>query len=308
VAETVVVHEVGLRDGLQNQPRLVPLESKLAMLDALIEAGCRSIEATSFVSPKAVPQMADAAELYARLPRDAGINFEALVPNERGYDRAVECGVTTVALVLAATDTFNRKNINMSLDKAVAVNEAVIGRAKADGIRARSYISVATACPYEGPTPPEVVFDLTARMINAGADEVVISDSIGAGNPNQMQFLFETLARRYGPEMFAGHFHDTRGMGLTLTWVALQCGIRKFDSSIGGLGGCPFAPGATGNLATEDLVFMLNEAGFETGMTLDGLSRAVKVAEEATAQSLGGSIMGWYRAQAARKESASRQP
>jgi len=180
VAETVVVHEVGLRDGLQNQPRLVPLESKLAMLDALIEAGCRSIEATSFVSPKAVPQMADAAELYARLPRDAGINFEALVPNERGYDRAVECGVTTVALVLAATDTFNRKNINMSLDKAVAVNEAVIGRAKADGIRARSYISVATACPYEGPTPPEVVFDLTARMINAGADEVVISSQAQA--------------------------------------------------------------------------------------------------------------------------------
>lgn len=303
MAEKVVVHEVGLRDGLQNQPRLVPLEGKLAMLDALIAAGCRSIEATSFVSPKAVPQMADAAELYARLPKDPAINFEALVPNERGYERAVACGATTVALVLAATDTFNRRNINMSLEKAVAVNEAVIRRAKDNGIRARSYISVATACPYEGPTPPEVVFGLIGRMMDAGADEIVVSDSIGAGNPGQLQFIFETLVRRYGAEVLAGHFHDTRGMALTLTWVALQCGIRKFDSSIGGLGGCPFAPGATGNVATEDLVFLLNDSGFDTGISLDGLAAAVAVAEEATAQPLGGRIMGWYRAQAARKAS-----
>ena len=234
--------------------------------------------------------MADAAAIFARLPQDRGAGYEALVPNEKGYERAVEAGVTTVALVLATTDTFNRRNINMSLDEAIRVNEAVIRRAKADGIRARSYLSVVAACPYEGVVPPETVFDLAARMFDAGADELALGDSTGAGTPPQMAHLFETLAHRYGPERLAGHFHDTRAMGLTLTWVAIECGIRKFDSSIGGLGGCPFAPGATGNLATEDLVFMLAEAGFETGIDVGGLRRAVAIAEELTGQTLGGRI------------------
>ena len=296
MSDIVTVHEVGLRDGLQNQPRIVPTEGKLRLLDALLDAGLRSVEAASFVSPKAVPQMADAAALFARLPGDRGINYEALVPNEKGYERAVEAGATTIALVLAATDTFNRRNINMSLDDATRVNEAVIKRAVSDGIRARSYLSVVAACPYEGTTPPEVIFDLAARMFDAGADELALGDSTGAGNPAQMTHLFETLARRYGPERLAGHFHDTRAMGLTLTWVAIECGIRKFDSSIGGLGGCPFAPGATGNLATEDLVFMLTEAGFETGIDLDGLRRAVAVAEDLTGRSLGGRITPFLQA------------
>ncbi len=300
----VTIHEVGLRDGLQNQPRTVPTDGKLALLDALLDAGLRSIEAASFVSPKAVPQMADAAELWARLPQDRGTNYEALVPNEKGYERAVEAGVRTVALVLAATDTFNRRNINMSLDEAVSVNETVIKRANREGVRARSYISVAAACPYEGPTPPETVFGLVDRMFEAGAAEVAIGDSTGAGNPAQMQHLFGTLARRYGAERLAGHFHDTRAMALTLTWVALECGIRKFDSSIGGLGGCPFAPGATGNLATEDLVFMLNEAGYDTGVDVAGLRKAVKVAEGLTEQSLGGRITSWYVGQEAKLQKA----
>ena len=290
MSDFVTVHEVGLRDGLQNQPRVVPTDGKLRLLDALLDAGLRSVEAASFVLPKAVPQMADAAELFARLPRRPGVGYEALVPNERGYERAAAAGVKTVALVLAATDSFNRRNINMSLEEATRINEAVIARAKADGLGARSYLSVVAACPYEGVTPPELVLELAARMFDAGADEVALGDSTGAGTPTQMAFLFETLARRYGPERLAGHFHDTRAMGLTLTWVALQCGIRKFDSSIGGLGGCPFAPGATGNLATEDLVFMLTEAGFETGVDVARLRRAVTVAEELTGQSLGGRI------------------
>ena len=305
MSDVVTVHEVGLRDGLQNQPRIVPTEGKLRLLDALLDAGLRSVEAASFVSPKAVPQMADAAALFAHLPRNRGVTYEALVPNERGYERAVEAGATTIALVLAATDTFNRRNINMSLDEAIRVNEAVIKRAAADGIRARSYLSVIAACPYEGTTPPEVVLDLAARMFDAGADELALGDSNGAGNPAQMSHLFETLTRRYGPERLAGHFHDTRAMGLTLAWVAIECGIRKFDSSIGGLGGCPFAPGATGNLATEDLVFMLTEAGFETGIDLDGLRRAVAVAEGLTGRSLGGRITPFLQSRDQRLEKAS---
>jgi len=301
MAERVVVHEVGLRDGLQNQPRIVPVEGKLELLDALIAAGVRSIETTSFVSPKAVPQMADAAELCARIPRRADVNYEVLVPNEKGYERAVAAGAPTIALVLAATDTFNRRNINMSLDQAIAVCLTVIARARVDGVKPRVYIAVAPACPYEGNTPDDVVFTLAARLFDAGAAEIAVADSIGAGNPAQIGRLFETLARRHGPERLAAHFHDTRGLALTHTWVALQCGIRKFDSSIGGLGGCPFAPGATGNLATEDLVFMLNEAGFETGIDMMALRAAVGVAEAKVGHPLGGRIMGWYRSQEQRQ-------
>jgi len=301
MAETVIVHEVGLRDGLQNQPRFVPVEGKLELLNALIAAGGRSFEATSFVSPKAVPQMADAAELYARLPTTHGPNFEALVPNEKGYERAVAAGAKTIAVVVAASDTFNRRNINMSLDEATAVCETVVRRTKREGFRSRAYVSAVAACPYEGVVPPERVFRLTAAMFDAGADEVAISDTIGAGNPAQIEHLFDVTTRRHGPGRIAGHFHDTRGMGLTLAWCALKTGVRKFDSSIGGLGGCPFAPGASGNLATEDLVFMLNEAGFDTGIDVEKLRPAIAVAERLTGQSLGGRITGFLRSRDARR-------
>jgi hydroxymethylglutaryl-CoA lyase len=301
MTERVTVHEVGLRDGLQNQPRLVPVEGKLELLDALLTAGGRSFEVTSFVSPKAVPQMADAADLYARLPARPGINYEALVPNEKGYERAVAAGAKTIAVVVAASDTFNRRNINMSLDEASTVCATVIKRAKREGKGARAYISTIAACPYEGVIPPERVFALTAAMFDAGADEVALGDTIGAGNPAQIEHLFETATKRHGPERIAGHFHDTRGMGLTLAWCALKAGVRKFDSSIGGLGGCPFAPGASGNLPTEDLVFMLNESGFETGIDVETLRHAIAVAERLTGQTLGGRISGYLRAQDARR-------
>jgi len=302
MGEHVTVNEVGLRDGPQNQPRIVPVEGKFAMLDTLVTAGVRSFEATSFVSPKAVPQMADASELFGRLPSANGTNYEALVPNMKGYERAVAAGAKTISLILGATDTFNRKNINMSLAETVAVCVAVIERARHDDIKPRAYISCATACPYEGRFSSDVVFELTARMFDAGAHDVIVADSIGAGNPVQITHLFGTLVGRYGAERLAGHFHDTRGLGLALTWAALECGIRTFDSSIGGLGGCPFAPGATGNLATEDLVFMLEESGFETGIDMDGLRAAVAVAEAEVGQSLGGRIMTWYRSQEQRQQ------
>ncbi|PPR23754.1 MAG: Hydroxymethylglutaryl-CoA lyase YngG, partial [Alphaproteobacteria bacterium MarineAlpha10_Bin1] len=194
MSDKVIINEVGLRDGLQNQPRHVPVEGKLEILDALIDAGVRSVEATSFVSPKAVPQMADAAELYGRLPLDKGVTYQALVPNEKGYERAVASGAKTIALVLASTEQMNVKNIGMSLERATEVNIAVIKRAKREGIIPRSYISTAVGCPYEGDVAPEVVFDLTARMFEAGAVEVAVADTIGSGNPAQVKFIFETLA------------------------------------------------------------------------------------------------------------------
>jgi len=280
----------------------VPVEGKLKILDALIDAGVRSVEATSFVSPKAVPQMADAAELYGRLPLDKGVTYQALVPNEKGYERAVASGAKTIALVLASTEQMNVKNIGMSLERATEVNIAVIKRAKREGIIPRSYISTAVGCPYEGDVAPEVVFDLTARMFEAGAAEVAVADTIGSGNPAQVKFIFETLANRYGPDRLAAHFHDTRGLALANTWAALECGIRTFDTSIGGLGGCPFAPGATGNVATEDVVHMVERSGFETGIDVEKLRKAVKIAADYTGQALGGRVLSWIESQERRKQ------
>ncbi len=302
MSDKVIVNEVGLRDGLQNQPRHVPVEGKLEMLNSLIAAGVSSIEVTSFVSPKAVPQMADASELYGRLPLDKGVNFEALVPNEKGYERAVAAGAKTVALVLASTEEMNQKNIGMSLERATEVNIAIIKRANREGIKPRSYISTAMGCPYEGDVAPEVVFDIAARMFEAGAAEAAVADTIGSGDPAQVKFIFETLAKRYGPERLAAHFHDTRGLALANSWVALECGVRKFDTSIGGLGGCPFAPGAAGNVATEDVVHMLERSGFTTGIDIAGLRKAVAVAEKHTEQKLGGRVLSWIESQERRKQ------
>ena len=301
MSDKVTVNEVGLRDGLQNQLRHVPVEGKLAILDALIAAGVRSVEVTSFVSPKAVPQMAAAAELYGRLPLDKGVTYEALVPNEKGYERAVAAGAKTISLVLASTEEMNQKNIGMSLERATEVNITVIKRANSEGIKPRSYISTAVGCPFEGDVAPEVVFDLASRMFEAGAAEVAVADTIGSGDPAQVKFIFETLANRYGADRLAAHFHDTRGLALANTWAALECGVRKFDTAIGGLGGCPFAPGATGNVATEDVVHMLERSGFETGIDLEGLRKAVAVAEKYTEQKLGGRSVTWIESQERRR-------
>ena len=298
MVETVLINEVGLRDGLQIQPQFVPTAGKLELCRALIDAGVREIEATSFVSPKAVPQMADAGELFPALPVRAGVHYSALVPNEKGYERARAAGANAIALVIATTETFNRRNINMSFAEALAVNQAVIARARADGVHARAYISGAFVCPYEGVTPLARLLDVTERLLDAGADEVGIADTIGAGHPKQCQEIFSAVVGRWGPERFSAHFHDTRAMGLVLAWVALREGIRKFDSSIGGLGGCPFAPGAAGNLATEDLVFMLEQSGYRTGIDVAGLRTAVAVAERLLGRPLGGRITPWWLSQA----------
>lgn len=302
--ERIHITEVGLRDGLQNQPQLVSTSDKLRLATALMDAGIRQLEAVSFVHPKAVPQMADAAEVTAGLPQRADMDYMALVPNLKGYERAKAAGYKNVAVVVASTDTFNLRNIKMSRAEAEASCHEVIRQARADGMAVRAYISGALACPYEGKTPVHIVHELCASMIAAGATDIAISDTIGAGNPKQVGAILRPLVREHGADIFSLHLHDTRGTALVNAWAGIECGLRHFDASIGGLGGCPFAPGATGNVATEDLVYLLHEAGFDTGIDLEKLYTAVAIAEAITAQTLGGKILQWRRSQERRAQAA----
>jgi len=263
----------------------------------LVHAGIRHIEATSFVSPKAVPQMADAAELLSRVPQREEIDYSVLVPNLKGYDRAVAAGARSMAVVLSCTDTMNRRNINMSLDQTLAVSCDVINRASRDGVTARAYLAVAFECPFEGPTPMDTVMLLAEQVAAAGACEIIIADTIGAADPISVHRCFQTLLRVFDRTKLSAHFHDTRGLGCANAFAALQAGIRKFDASIGGLGGCPFAPGAAGNVPTEDLVHMLEAGGYSTGIDLQLIGEAVSVAESCTGQSLGGRWLKWKRSQ-----------
>lgn len=295
--DKILINEVGLRDGLQMQPDFVPTARKLDLAAALRAAGVTSFELSSFVSPKAVPQMADAAEVFAAMPAGDGVAYWALVANERGYDRAVAAGARHIALVLSVTDTMNRKNINKTVAESAAEYTGLLARCAADGIANRVYLSAAFACPYEGTVPAQVVVDWTDRMLAAGAAEIVVSDTIGAGTPDQCQDLLARLVDRWPPQTFALHLHDTRAMALTLAWIGVQHGLRTFDSSIGGLGGCPFAPGAAGNVATEDLVFMFNNSGFDTGIDIAGLRRAVGLAGDITGVDLGGRITKYLKSQ-----------
>ncbi|PCJ45106.1 MAG: hydroxymethylglutaryl-CoA lyase [Moraxellaceae bacterium] len=307
----VVITEVGLRDGLQNQPNPVSTQQKLAMADALIQAGITHIEATSFVHPKWVPQMADAADVMAGFAAQQrqNLNISVFVPNMKGYQLAKLSGANSVGVVVATTDSFNLKNMNMTTDEAATVCEQVIEQAKIDGIQTRAYIAGSCVCPYEGKMPIEVTLNLAERMIATGADEISIADTVGGGNPQQIIDILTPLIQQYGPDRFSLHLHDTRGQALAMAWAGLTLGIRRFDSSIGGLGGCPFAPGASGNVATEDLVYMLEEAGFNTGIQLDKLKIAIEVAAQATGQSLGGSIYRWMLSQEKRQQhKASTEP
>ena len=292
--EFVTVNDVGPRDGLQNEALAVAPVQRARLVRCLLDAGVPAIEAVSFVSPAAVPNMAGADEVVAAIDLDAG-DISALVPNLRGYEMARASGVRNIAIVLSATDTMNRKNINMDLATSIRVSEDILGRAQRDGIRPRAYLSVAVECPYEGTVDPAVVDDLAARMFAAGAQEVIVADTIGAANPRQIKTLFGRLVDAYGAARLAAHLHDTRALALANTWQALECGIRKFDASIGGLGGCPFAPGAAGNLATEDLVSLLHQAGFETGIDAAKLLAAVDLVAELVGHPAGGRSVAWQR-------------
>lgn len=290
--EQVIVNDVGPRDGLQNDSTLVTPGDRVRLINSLLDAGVRSIEAASFVSPKAVPKMANADQVFAALNQEAA-NFSALVPNLKGYELAKKAGARSVAVVLSATETMNQKNINMSLDQTISVCKEIVAQALRDGITPRSYLSVAVECPYEGMVEEQVIEDLSAMMFKAGAKEVIVADTIGAANPAQVKSLFTRLVSAFGATTISGHFHDTRAMALANTWQALECGIRKFDASIAGLGGCPFAPGASGNLATEDLVLMLNDAGLDTGIDLNKLLRSVELTGQLVQHPVGGRSMAY---------------
>ncbi len=290
--EQVIVNDVGPRDGLQNDSTLITPEDRVRLINSLLDAGVTSIEAASFVSPKAVPKMANADQVFAALNQEAA-NFSALVPNLKGYELAKKAGARSVAVVLSATETMNQKNINMSLDQTISVCKEIVAQALRDGITPRSYLSVAVECPYEGMVEEQVIEDLSAMMFKAGAKEVIVADTIGAANPAQVKSLFTRLVSAFGATTISGHFHDTRAMALANTWQALECGIRKFDASIAGLGGCPFAPGASGNLATEDLVLMLNDAGLDTGIDLNKLLRSVELTGQLVQHPVGGRSMAY---------------
>ncbi len=275
--DTVRITEVGPRDGLQNEKVVIPTEAKVAYITALADSGLRVIEAGAFVSPKWVPQMADTAEVYREIPKDPGVDYPVLVPNMKGLDRAIEAGVKSISIFTAASDTFNKRNINMTIDESFANYAPVAARARHEDMRVRGYISTAFGCPYEGDVAPERVLEVAARLLDLGCYEVSVGDTIGVGTPMQVQGVIGMLLQVIPASKLAMHFHDTRGTALANTLAALEMGIAGFDASSGGLGGCPYAPGASGNLATEDLIYMLDRMGIETGVSLDRLVAASSI-------------------------------
>ncbi len=275
--ESVKIVEVGARDGLQNEKVTIPTDAKVEFITALADTGLRVIEAGAFVSPKWVPQMADTAEVYANIPKDPGVEFPVLVPNMKGLDRAIEAGVKSIAIFTAASDTFNKRNINMTIDESFESYAPLAARAHSEKMRIRGYVSTGFGCPYEGDVPPEKVLEVSARLLDLGCYEVSVGDTIGVGTPMQAQGVIGMLLQVIPSSKLAMHFHDTRGTALANTLAALEMGIATFDASAGGLGGCPYAPGASGNLATEDLVYMLERMGIDTGVNLDRLVAASSI-------------------------------
>ena len=270
-ADRVRIVEVGPRDGLQNEKTIVPTATKVELVDRLSRTGLRSIEATSFVSPKWVPQLADAAEVYAAIHRVDGISYPVLVPNEQGYARARAVGAEEVAVFSAASEAFNRKNINASIDESIDRFRPVLEHAKADGVRVRGYVSTVLGCPYQGDVPLADVVRVAERMHAAGCYEISLGDTIGIGTPKSARAMLRAVAAVVPMSALAIHFHDTRGQALANVLACLEEGVAVIDSAVSGTGGCPYAKGATGNLASEDLVYMLEGMGIDTGIRLDKL-------------------------------------
>lgn len=296
MTEKVIINDVGPRDGLQNQSVILSPQQRLRLIHKLLEAGVRHIEVGAFVSPKAVPAMAGTDIVAAGLP-EGDFGFSALIPNRKGYELAKAAGITTMGLVIAASNTMNEKNVRMTTEQALVVCEDVLTQAKGDGMKVIAYVATAWECPFEGLTDEQVVVDIVGKLLSYGAQEVILADTIGAASPGQVKSLMGELVAAYGADKLSCHFHDTRGMGVADVYAAVECGIRKFDASIGGLGGCPFAPGASGNVATEDVVLMLNQMGFETGIDLAKLSEAADLAAELTGNCDGGNASRWIKRQ-----------
>jgi hydroxymethylglutaryl-CoA lyase len=270
--ERVTIWEVGPRDGLQNEAGTVPVETKVEFLARLADAGLSTIEATSFVHPQWVPQLADAEELLTRAARRAGVRYPVLVPNERGLDRALAHGVDTIAIFGSATETFASKNLNRTVDESLAMFAPVVARARAEGLDVRAYVSMCFGDPWEGDVPIAQVVSAGTRLLDLGCSQLSLGDTIGVGSPGHVRALLAAFADAgVGADRLAVHFHDTYGQALANTLAALEAGVTTVDASAGGLGGCPYAKNATGNLATEDLVWMLDGLGIETGVDLGRL-------------------------------------
>ncbi len=270
----VTLYEVGPRDGLQAEKQIVSAADKIAVIDRLSASGLSQIEAASFVSPKWVPQMADATEVMTGITRRAGVAYPVLTPNMQGYDAARAAGADVVAIFGAASESFSQKNINCSIAESLARFEPVCARAKEDGVKVRGYVSTVIACPYEGPIKPEAAADVAAKMLDMGCYEISLGDTIGVGTPADVQRLFDVVLKRVPADRLAVHFHDTYAQALANILTSLDYGVATVDSSVGGLGGCPYAPGASGNVASEDVLYMLNGLGIATGVDIDQLVAA----------------------------------
>jgi isopropylmalate/homocitrate/citramalate synthase len=272
--EHVTIYEVGPRDGLQNEKLVVPTETKVRYIDLLTRAGLPAIEATSFVSPKAIPQLADAAAVMTGIKRGTGTRYPVLVPNERGMQRALDAGIREVAVFTAASDSFTKANINSTVQQSLDSFVPVLRLAREHGIAVRGYVSTALGCPFEGYVAPSRVRDVAQALLDLGVNEVSIGDTIGVGTPASVEDVFGLLLKTIPAEKLAAHFHDTRGTALANVLAVLQLGVSTIDSSSGGLGGCPYAPGAAGNLATEDLLYMLDGMGIRTGVDVARVAEA----------------------------------
>ncbi|HEY9714423.1 MAG TPA: hydroxymethylglutaryl-CoA lyase [Chroococcales cyanobacterium] len=304
----VKIVEVGPRDGLQNEEKLVPTGDKVRLIEALAASGLKNIEVTSFVSPKWIPQLADGIEVVQSLSLPDSVNISALVPNLKGYESAVKAKIKNIALFLSASESHSKKNINKSIDEALSTMKEVAQQAKHDGRNLRCYVSVVFACPYEGKIAPEKVAAITEQLLAMGVDEISLGDTIGHAIPNQVIELTKILSRQAPLSKFALHFHDTLGMALANVLAGIDSGITIFDASVGGMGGCPYAPGAAGNLATEDLIHMLDGLGIRSGVDLEKLVDAGVIAEEITGKQLPGRYLKACLAGRSKQERSAASP
>ena len=298
MTERVIIKEVAARDGLQAQPKHLTVEQRIALLGALAETGVPELEIGSFVSPKAVPQMAGTDEIAANLP-PAQLAYSALVPNMKGYELAVMAGIRSHAIALAATEEMNQSNIRKSLEDTFVMGEEILDRAAVECVEIHAYLAVAFECPYEGAVEESLVLEQVDRLMQHQPARLMIADTIGAANPAAVHSMMHKLVDRYGPERLGCHFHDTRAMGLANVYAALQAGVRQFDASAGGLGGCPFAPGAKGNVATEDVVMLCESIGYDTGLDMPKLLEAVALLSEMIGAPQGGRAHTWLSKQCA---------
>ena len=298
MAEKVIIKEVAARDGLQAQPKHLTVEQRIALLGALAETGVPELEIGSFVSPKAVPQMAGTDEIAANLP-SAQLTYSALVPNMKGYELAVMAGIRSHAIALAATEEMNQNNVRKGLEDTFVMGGEILDRAAAEGVDIHAYLAVAFECPYEGAVEESLVLEQVDRLMQHQPARLMIADTIGAANPAAVHSMMHKLVDRYGPERLGCHFHDTRAMGLANVYAALQAGVRQFDASAGGLGGCPFAPGAKGNVATEDVVMLCESIGYDTGLDMPKLLEAVALLSEMIGAPQGGRAHTWLSKQCA---------